>query len=105
MSEIEEPTQATEWVLVETCSTFKIQYLVEVPVGKSNWALDTVAMEEAKECSQEHLGEQIFSHRVVSKAEALTLCDTANDYTTGWSEQEKTDCFFNKINDYNGIGV
>ena len=69
----------TQWVLVETVSTFRERYMVEVPVGidrygkdKADWALDTVTLEEAKEFSQEHLGETIVSHRVVTKEEALS---------------------------------
>jgi hypothetical protein len=75
--------------------------MVEVPIGvddygkeKSLWALDTVTMNEAKEFSQEHLGEQIVSHRVVSKEEALTLCDVDNDYGSSWGEETKIKNFF-----------
>jgi hypothetical protein len=75
--------------------------MVEVPVGtdnfgkdKSEWALDTVTMNEAEEFSQEHLGEQIVSHRVVTKEEALALCDQDNDYTTSWSDDKKIETFF-----------
>lgn len=91
----------TQWVLVECVSTFRERYMVEVPVGidkygkdKSEWALDTVTMEEAKEFSQEYLGEQIVSHRVVSKKEALALCDKDNDYGKDWSEETKIKNFF-----------
>jgi len=91
----------TQWVLVEAVSTFRMRYMVEVPVGtddydndKSEWALDTVTMEEAKEFSQEHIGELIVSHRVVSKEEALSLCDTDNYYTKSWSEEQKINTFF-----------
>ena len=86
----------TQWVLVECVSTFRQRYMVEVPVGtddlgkdKTLWALDTVTMEEAKEFSQEHIGEQIVSHRVVSKKEALELCDQDNDYTKSWDKELK----------------
>ena len=51
--------EETQWVLVETVSMFRERYMVEVPVGtdrygkdKSEWALDTVVLEEAKEFSQ-----------------------------------------------------
>jgi hypothetical protein len=90
-----------QWVLVETISTFRKRYMVEVPLGtdqygkdKSEWALDTVTMQEAKEFSQEHIGELIVSHRVVSKEEALALCNTDNDYTKSWPEQQKINTFF-----------
>lgn len=93
--------QPMQWVLVETVSTFRQRYMVEVPVGvdkygldKAEWALDTVAMEEAKEFSQRHLGEQTVSHRVVTKEEALQLCDQDNDYGSGWSEEVKMKNFF-----------
>lgn len=91
----------TQWVLVECVSTFRERYMVEVPVGvdeygkdKSEWALDTVTMNEAKEFSQQHIGEQIISHRVVTKEEALSLCDKDNDYGSSWDEKTKIKNFF-----------
>jgi len=93
--------QETQWVLVECVSTFRQRYMVEVPVGidkygkdKAEWALDTVTMQEAKEFSQEYIGEQIVSHRVVSKEEALALCDKDNDYGSTWPEETKIKNFF-----------
>ena len=86
----------TEWVLVETVSQFRERYMVEVPIGKALWALDTVTMNEAKEFSQEHLGETIVSHRVVSVEEALVLCDKDNAYCSAWSDDKKMDAFFTK---------
>ena len=86
----------TEWVLVETVSQFRERYMVEVPKGKELWALDTVTMNEAKEFSQEHLGETIVSHRVVSVEEALVLCDKDNAYCSAWSDDKKMDAFFTK---------
>ena len=84
----------TEWVLVETVSQFRERYMVEVPIGKQLWALDTVTLNEAKEFSQEHLGETIVSHRVVSVEEALSMCDNA--YCSSWSDDKKIDTFFTK---------
>jgi hypothetical protein len=86
----------TQWVLVEAISTFRERYMVEVPVGKSKWALDTVTMQEAKEFSQQHIGEQIISHRVVTKKEALKICDIDNDYCKSWNDENKINCFFTK---------
>lgn len=83
-----------ELVLVECVSMFRMRYLVEVPTGKSEWALDTVVMNDANEFSQEHLGEQIVSHRVVSKEEALAICDVDNHYCKSWTEEEKINAFF-----------
>jgi len=94
-------SEKKQWVLVEAVSTFRTRYMVEVPVGideqgndKAKWALDTVVMGEAKEFSQEHLGEQIVSHRVVTKKEALALCDVDNDYATEWEKELKMKNFF-----------
>lgn len=91
----------TQWVLVECVSTFRQRYMVEVPIGvddygndKSEWALDTVTLQEAEEFSQEYLGETIVSHRVVTKEEALALCDKDNDYTKSWDEEHKLKTFF-----------
>ena len=97
----------TQWVLVETVSTFRERYMVEVPVGidrygkdKADWALDTVTLEEAKEFSQEHLGETIVSHRVVTKEEALALCDKDNDYARKWNDELKIKTFFTVMTEH-----
>jgi hypothetical protein len=91
----------TQWVLVETVSMFRERYMVEVPVGtdsygkdKTLWALDTVTLGEAKEFSQEHLGETIVSHRVVTREDALAMCDKDNDYARVWNDELKIQTFF-----------
>lgn len=98
--------EKTQWVLVETVSTFRNRYLVEVPIGiddyghdKKDWALDTVTAEEAKEFSQEYLGEHIVSHRVITKQEGLALCDEDNDYAKNWNDDLKINTFFTKYED------
>ena len=88
--------QEMEWVLVECVSQFRERYMVQVPVGKAEWALDTVTLNEAKEFSQEHLGETIVSHRVVTEREALDLCDKDNGYCKSWDDQRKIEVFFTK---------
>jgi hypothetical protein len=89
----EKPKVKTEYVLVEAVSTFRMRYVVEVPVGKSEWALDTVTMEEAKEFSQQHLGETIVSHRVINRDEVVRLCDEDNDYMRNKSDDDKFKIF------------
>lgn len=84
----------TEWVLVEAVSMFRNRYMVEVPKGKSEWASDTVVMDEAVEFSQKYLDETITSSRVLTKEQALELCDADNDYCTGWTEAIKLKNFF-----------
>lgn len=83
----------TELVLVETISQFRQRYVVEVPKGKADWALDTVTVEQAGEFSQKHLGEVITSHRVISQEEVIALCDVDNDYCKAWSDKKKLETF------------
>ena len=78
-----------ELVLVECVSTFRMRYVVEVPKDKKDWALDTVVMNEAEELSQEHLGEQIVSHRVIDENEYLRVFNEDNDYLQSWSDEMK----------------
>jgi hypothetical protein len=96
-------SQETEWVLVEALSQFKVTYMVEVPKGKAEWALDTVTMEDAQEFSQEHLRptDIILGHRVVTKEEALRLCDEQNEYGSTWDEETKIKNFFTTLEDIN----
>ena len=86
-------SEETELVLVECIQQYRMRYVVEVPVGKSDWALDTVTMEEAVEFSQLNLGETIVSHRVVSKDDVLKLCDIDNDYCKSWDAEKKFEVF------------
>lgn len=89
----------TQYVLVETVSTFSVRYVVEVPEGKEDWALDTVVMEKAKEFSQKHIGESIVSHRVVDEKEIITMCDAGNDYAREWSNSHKMKAFVTNYED------
>jgi hypothetical protein len=84
----------TEFVLVDTIETFHKRYVIEVPVGKADWAVDTVCSEEAKEFSQTYLGETVVDHRVVHYDEAMNLCDEVNPYAKNWTEDRKVDAFF-----------
>lgn len=83
----------TQLVLVECVSQFRQRYVVEVPTGKAEWALDTVVMNEAKEFSQEHLGETIVSHRVLTRDEVLSLCNKDNAYCSPWTDEKKFETF------------
>jgi hypothetical protein len=91
-----EKSDDKEWVLVECVSQFRQRYMCEVPKGKAEWALDTVTMNEAKEFSQEHIGETIVSHRVIPFIEALELCDVDNEYCSKWNVDKKVEVFFTK---------
>lgn len=78
-----------ELVIVECISTFRMRYVVEVPEGKKEWAMDTVVCNEAQEFSQEHLGEQIVSHRVIDEAEYLRIFNEDNAYFASWKDEDK----------------
>ena len=85
-----------EWVLVETVSMFRMRYMVEVPKGKSEYALDTVTCQEAVEFSQKHIDEVIVSHRTVTEEEALAVFDIDNNYLTTWDKERKIETHFTK---------
>ena len=94
----------TKWVLVDTVLSYRMRYMVEAPADNPEYALDTVTMEEAREFSQQFIGEQIMSHRVVSMEEALKLCVEDNDYIDGrygtpWSDEQKMKTFFTTMED------
>lgn len=84
------------WVMVEAVQQFRMRYLVEVDADHPEWAMDTVVMKEAKEFSQQDMGESIVSHRVVTEEEALAISDVDNDYTKSWSKEQKMRSFFTK---------
>jgi hypothetical protein len=84
------------WVMVETVSMFRERYMVEAPAANPEYALDDVTCETAKEFSQLHVGETIMSHRVMTEDEAIALCDIDNDYTSGWTREQKIKTFFTK---------
>ena len=73
--------------LVDCISSFRIRYVVDT--DNDEWAEDTVVMEEAKEFSQLHLGEQIVSTRTISKEEYLRLFDEDNEYLSEWEDEHK----------------
>lgn len=92
--------EENEFVMVECISQYRMRYLVEVPKGKAEWALDTVTMEEAKEFSQLHVGETIMSHRVIDRDEVLRMFDEDNTYAKDWSEDQKLNASVTWRKDY-----
>lgn len=53
------------------------------------WAMDSVTMQEVKEFSQCHIGEQILDAYEMSEDEMLDLFDKDNDYLKGWDKGYK----------------
>lgn len=83
------------WVMVEAVSTYRVRYLVEAPADHLEYALDTVSMREAKEFSQEHLGELVSVHcGTMNEAEALADCRVVNDYCASWTDEQVKKAFF-----------
>ena len=84
-------------VLVETVSTFRHVYAVELNDNDpAEYALDDVVMagtgaEEfgLQEFSQKHIAEDIFSHRVVTEEEYLRVFDEMNGYLKDWEPEKK----------------
>jgi len=91
--------KGTELVVVDCIAQYRIRYVVEVPIGKTDWALDTVTMEEAKEFSQKWLGETILSHRVIKEKHYEKLFDQDNDYLKDWSLEQKKE-YITYMSDY-----
>lgn len=87
-----------EYVVVTCISSFRQRYVIPVdelqalnpdePVDPA-WALDCVTMEQVKEFSQRHVGEQIIDAQVVKEAEILQFFDADNDYLASWTEEQK----------------
>ena len=82
---------------------YRMRYMVEAPATNPEYAMDDVTMEDAKEFSQLALPEVITSHRVLSEDEALILCDIDNDYTNGWTKEQKINAFFTKEGEGRGF--
>ena len=83
-------------VLVETISSFRHLYAVELPDDAPNeYALDDVVMNvgsaepEFEEFGQEHIDENILSHRVIDEKEYLRLFDEVSSYLSEWTDEEK----------------
>ena len=87
-----------EYVVVTAISSFRQRYVVPIdelqklnpdePVNPS-WALDEVTMQNVKEFSQRHIGEQIIDAQVVKEPEILQFFDADNDYLESWDEEFK----------------
>lgn len=86
-------------VLVETVSSFRHRYVVEVE-DDIDHALDEFVMRKGdvnfNEFSQEHLDEIIYAHREITMDEYYKLFDKDNDYLKKWSNEQKLS-FINKI--------
>ena len=106
IQELETPTKLKKgsvWVMVEAIQSYRMRYMVEAPATNPEYAMDDVTCEDVKEFSQLALPEVITSHRVLTEKEALVLCDIDNDYTNGWTNEQKINAFFTKEGEGRGF--
>ena len=90
----------SKYVLVDTVLSYRMRYVIELNDDDPNeYALDTVACDEATEFSQEYLGEHIISHRQITEDEFIEICDEDNSYLKSWDRQKKIDNFVTKMVD------
>jgi hypothetical protein len=88
----------TKIVLVDALVSYRMRYAVELAEDSpEEWARDTVTMEQAVEFSQECLGEQILSHRVITEAEFLQQFDKDNSYLADWPADKKFDSALTRL--------
>ena len=85
-----------KYFLVDAVSTFRMRYVIEQP--NAEYAMDTVACEQAKEFSQEHIGEQVVSAREITEDEIIELCDIDNNYCKRWTREDKLKTFVTERN-------
>jgi hypothetical protein len=91
-------------VLVETVSTFRHIYAVElIDDVPDDYALDSVVNlacggeSKLEEFAQQHVAEDIFSHRVVSEEEYLKMFDEMNPYFIEWSDEQKKKFIYKEV--------
>ena len=87
-----------KYVVVTAISTFRQRYVVPLDELQAlnpdmevdrRWAMDCVTMEEVKEFSQKHLGEQIVDCVVLNEKKTLELFNEDNDYLSSWGLDQK----------------
>lgn len=86
-----------KYVMVDAISSFRMRYVVGVPDELSDgqardWAMDSVTCEEVQEFSQEHIGEQISSSRVIDRDEYMAVFNQDNGYLESWDDEMKLRC-------------
>ena len=91
----------SKFVMVECISTYRMRYCVELKDEDLDiWACDTVSMDEAKEFSQEHLGEMIVSHRLVSEEESYSMFREDVPYLKDIEEERIREIAITQLKDY-----
>lgn len=83
-----------KYVLVDAISSYRMRYAVAVPDDlpddkAKEWAKDSVTCEEVQEFSQDHMGEQISSARIIDEKEYIRQYNEDNDYLLHWPDDRK----------------
>ncbi len=88
----------TKLVMVETVSSFRIRYVVELPEdAEEEMAHDRVLNDgDIKEFSQVHISEEVSGSRVVTNKQYLKVFNEDNMYLRSWKEDSKFTAFVNK---------
>lgn len=89
-----------EYVVVTAISSHRMRYVI--PKSELNkddptlsndvlksYAMDSVVMEEVKEFSQRHIGEDIVDVTIEDTDTLLARFDDENDYLSGWDKEQK----------------
>jgi hypothetical protein len=83
-------------ILVETVSTFRHMYAIELKDGDPiEYALDDIVCHatggeiKLEEFAQQHIAEDTFSHREITEEEYLKIFNTENDYLKEWTPEQK----------------
>lgn len=100
----------SRWVLVETVSQHRMRYCVEFPddirspegegvypTTPKAYASDTVVCEQAKEFSQDYMGEVIVSSREITEEDAIELFKEDNDYLSHLDDERIKEIAFTEI--------
>jgi hypothetical protein len=96
----------SKYILVDAISQFRMRYVIEVPDTHNDgeypctaeqWAMDTVTMQDAKEFSQEWLGETVVSAHEITNEHIIKLCDEDNEYCKSWDREKKMEVFVTEI--------
>lgn len=96
----------SKYILVDAISQFRMRYVIEVPDTHNDgeypctaeqWAMDTVTMQDAKEFSQEWLGETIVSAHEIVNEHIIDLCDEDNEYCKTWETEKKMEVFVTEV--------
>tara|TARA_B110000902_G_C14120704_1_gene518089 strand:+ start:656 stop:919 length:264 start_codon:yes stop_codon:yes gene_type:complete len=76
-----------KYFVVEAIATYHMKYLIAQPdEHKSEWCMDTVAMEQADDLSQSFLGEQILGYKEVDDKQLLA--EVESSYVASWDVEQ-----------------